>query len=62
LVVARKRARRLRLPEDACARSDKVVVKQALVEAPRVALPVYRLEALSAPLDAGESVAGSALV
>jgi hypothetical protein len=43
LVVPRKAAGRLRLPEDARAGPDEVVVKQALVEA---ALPPLRVEHL----------------
>ena len=45
-MVAREGPLGLRLPEDARARPDEVVVEQALVEAPQPPLPVERLQGL----------------
>lgn len=57
LVTPRERPGRLRLPEDPGARPNEVVVEQALVEAPRVALPVYAVQGLPALFDPLEPVA-----
>jgi hypothetical protein len=57
LVAPRERPGRLRLPEDPGARPNEVVVEQALVEAPRVALPVYAVQGLPALFDPLEPVA-----
>ena len=55
LMVLRKRAVGLALPEDPCACSNKVVVEHPLVERALPPPPVDRLQPLSAPLHAVEA-------
>jgi hypothetical protein len=58
LVVPGERPGWLSLPEYPCTCPDEIVVEESLVEASRVPLSVNRLQAVSASLDARESVSG----
>jgi hypothetical protein len=54
-LLARKFARRLPLPEDACARPDEIVMEEALVETPPPPVVVEEREGVAAALHPAES-------